>query len=109
MYLNEYQREAHKTAQYRTEIYPFLGLAEEAGEVLGKVAKALRKESYTENPMSIYEVTGEIQAELGDVLWMLSECCWVLDIPLSELAVGNLEKLRDRQLRNMIVGEGDNR
>ena len=53
--LNEYQKKAHETAKYPcgliagdnintpvNYLYPALGLAEEAGEVAGKYAKALR-------------------------------------------------------------------
>lgn len=99
---NDYQAQAHKTAAYGDRhLYPFLGLAEEAGEVLGKLAKAMRK-----NVDADHEA---IKKELGDVLWMLSECCTVLDFDLEDVAISNLEKLKDRFERNVVVGEGDDR
>jgi hypothetical protein len=45
MTFNEYQSKAVETAIYGTGstiIYPALGLANEAGEVLGKIKKVLR-------------------------------------------------------------------
>ena len=58
MQINEYQKQAHTFADYSKPIckglsfsnsaeytYPALGLAEEAGEVAGKFAKAVRDES----------------------------------------------------------------
>lgn len=99
---NDYQAAAHKTAAYGDRhLYPFLGLAEEAGEVIGKLAKAMRK-----NVDADHE---DIKKELGDVLWMLSECCTVMDFDLEEVAMSNLEKLADRNERGVIIGEGDNR
>ncbi len=64
------------------------GLAEEAGEVLGHVRKhvmqgrALDREAITR--------------ELGDALWCLAMVARALDIPLSEVARVNEEKLRAR-------------
>lgn len=44
MTINEYQEKAVSFAQYGgNAMYPALGLAEEAGEVAGKVAKFIRK------------------------------------------------------------------
>lgn len=99
---NEYQIEAHRTAAYGDRvIYPVLALAEEAGEVLGKFAKATRKNV----PVDIEA----IKKELGDVLWNVAEIATILDIDLEDVAIGNIEKLRDREDRGVIVGEGDNR
>ena len=107
MYLNEYQREARKTAIYKSRIYPFLALAEEAGEVAGKIAKKLRKEGHNFH-LTDSERWGVID-ELGDVLWQLSACCEELKIPLGDVATINLDKLRSRAERNVLEGKGDNR
>lgn len=99
---NAYQISSHQFAAYgdRT-MYPVLGLAEEAGEVVGKFAKALRKG---------VEVDKEaVKKELGDVLWMLAEVCTVLDLDLEDVAIANVHKLQDRLERGVVVGEGDNR
>lgn len=102
---NEYQEEAWKLRAWpETDVgkmYPVLALAEEAGEVVGKVAKAVRKG---------VEVDREAVAkELGDVLWNLAAVATTYDLNLEEIAFGNLEKLYDRVNRNVIVGEGDDR
>ena len=110
MDLNEYHKKAEEFARYLSPAYPFYGLAEEAGEVLGKVAKKARKAVFSH---PLYDMTDEERAdiakELGDVLWMVQACCTQLQYSLNEVAVMNLKKLRSRQERGVIVGEGDNR
>lgn len=113
---NEYQEKAHETANYPSGtigkeayavdyIYPALGLAEEAGEVAGKFAKAVRDNGGVID----WERKSAIAKELGDVLWFVSECCTVLNIDLSSVAKQNLIKLADRKARGVISGSGDNR
>lgn len=99
---NTYQEQCHKTAAYGDRVmYPVLALAEEAGEVVGKFAKALRKG---------VEVDKEaVKKELGDVLWNVAEICTVLGIHLEDVAIGNVDKLQDRVERGVVIGEGDNR
>lgn len=102
----EYQEEAHKTAVYPIQhryVYPIVGLASEAGEVLGKYKKYLRENK------TIYHLVDELKKELGDVLWYIAEICTVYGIDLEEVAVGNNEKLRSRKERNVLEGDGDNR
>jgi NTP pyrophosphatase (non-canonical NTP hydrolase) len=102
MTFDEYQTEAHSFASYGDrEIYPVLALAEEAGEVVGKFAKAIRK--------GVDVDIDAIKKELGDVLWNVAEIATILDIDLEEIAIGNIVKLSDREDRGVIVGEGDNR
>lgn len=99
---NEYQERAHSFAKYGDrEMYPVLALAEEAGEVVGKFAKALRK--------GVEVDRDAVAKELGDVLWNLSEIATLLDLDLEGIAIGNVEKLEDREARGVVVGEGDNR
>lgn len=111
MDLDQYQNEAQVFAVYKTPLYPFLALAEEAGEVCGKVAKYIRK-----NYGLVFENTEEQQAlraavskELGDVLWQVQACATEFGLSLSDIARDNLAKLADRSNRNVIVGEGDDR
>ena len=116
MDFNLYQEKAHETASYPSGtigkeayavdyIYPALGLVEEAGEVAGKFAKAVR-----DNAGVIDEAYKfEIEKELGDVLWFVAECCTVLRIDMNEVAELNIKKLADRKARGVIHGSGDNR
>ena len=111
---NEYQKEAHKTSKYPVAIvegneypyaYPVEGLAEEAGEVAGKFAKALRDE----HGIISNKRKTEIIKELGDVMWFVAELCTLLDADLETVMQKNLDKLADRAKRGVIGGSGDNR
>jgi NTP pyrophosphatase (non-canonical NTP hydrolase) len=108
MTLNEYQREAIKTAvpQAETEAYMVLGLANEAGEVAGKLKKKMRQDATTHDPASFREA---MKGELGDVLWYLAGVATVMGLSLGEIAAFNLAKLKDRQERGVIRGDGDKR
>jgi NTP pyrophosphatase (non-canonical NTP hydrolase) len=109
MTFKEYQDKAVKTAIYGTGstiIYPALGLANEAGEVLGKIKKVLRdKDGKFDN----LDTRIAIADEIGDVLWYIAALSRDIDIPLETIAQRNIEKLLDRQARNVIQGSGDNR
>lgn len=82
-------------------LYPVLGLAEEAGEVVGKVAKAIRKDKPVDREA--------LKKELGDVLWQLAAVATTFDLDLFDIAVSNIAKLEDREYRGVIIGEGDDR
>lgn len=102
MTFDEYQIEAHASAAYGDrDMYPVLALAEEAGEVVGKFAKALRKDVPVDKEA--------IKKELGDVLWNVAEIATILDFDLEDVAISNIAKLNDRIARGVLVGEGDNR
>ena len=88
-------------------LYPALALAEEAGEVAGKLAKYVRKQDYTEETYQALRLA--VLDELGDVLWQLSAVAREFDLELGHIAERNLTKLEDRKSRNVIVGEGDSR
>lgn len=114
-----YQTKAMAFAKYTDHDYPFLALGEESGEVLGKLAKYVRKNQCNLNdaliaaisPANLKEQTlrENLVNELGDVMWQLTACCEELGISLEELQERNLAKLEGREVRNTIVGEGDNR
>lgn len=110
MEIKEYQTKAHGTS-LNTSIngnewlYPVLGLADEAGEVCGKVKKLFRDKEGKLTP----EFIEDIKKELGDIFWYLSETCIKLGIDLNEVAEKNIEKLYSRKDRNVIKGSGDNR
>lgn len=88
-------------------LYPVLALAEEAGEVAGKVAKYVRK-SATEVP-DYYALREAIGKELGDVAYQLSESARQFNFTLQDIIDMNVAKLSDRKERGVLVGEGDNR
>jgi len=85
--------------------YVALGLVGEAGEIAGKVKKILRDNGG--------DVTDEVRAalgkEIGDVLWYVAELCTLLDLDMGEVATGNVTKLKDRQERGALQGDGDDR
>ena len=105
----QYQKEALKTWwQVDTNhpvIYPVLGLVNEAGEFAGKIKKIFRDK----NGVISDEDKKEIKSELGDVLWYLTTICSEVGISLEDVANYNIEKLRDRQRRGVIGGNGDKR
>lgn len=108
MDFKEYQELAVKTAVYGEGskiMYPALGLGNEVGEVLGKVKKVLRDK----NGDFSKENNEAIGDEIGDVLWYMAALCRDLDINLEYIANKNIAKLKDRQERGVIKGNGDNR
>ena len=107
MNFNEYQNMAKSTAIYDKKhqiLYPALGLAGEAGEVANKVKKLIR-DGYEKNK----DYRTEISAELGDVLWYIAVLASDIGIELSYIATNNIIKLKDRQARGVIGGNGDTR
>lgn len=119
MNAKEYQDKAHDFASYgENAMYPALGLAEEAGEACGKIAKYIRKHN-GEIPTGEYEhltgadledyiaFTANLRKELGDVLWMVAELCTVYGLYLDDVMQANIEKLADRKDKGLIIGEGD--
>ncbi|MBT4349191.1 nucleoside triphosphate pyrophosphohydrolase family protein [bacterium] len=109
MDFKKYQEESQKTVLHKewdfALPYFVLGLNGEAGEVAEKIKKVLRDN----NGVVSDEKKAEIEKELGDVLWYLSQTATELGLDLSEVAAKNLEKLFSRQARNKITGDGDNR
>jgi len=128
MTLNEYQEQAMVTRMPSCNnfSYMFLNLVGEMGEFASKVAKHIRKQNLTigdlyENQLQFYEKgdngealpvaewQAELRKEAGDILWQLTGLCADFGWTLEEVAQENLAKLADRQKRNTIDGEGDNR
>lgn len=110
--MNEYQADTAATAIYKWKvIYPALGLANEAGEVGGKIKKLIRDDNVRFD--GAFQLTdkqrADIAAELGDVLWYVAALSRDLGISLNEIAVMNLEKLFSRMESGTIGGSGDNR
>lgn len=107
MNLNEYQVLAGRFAAYDHELYPFAALAEEAGEVMGLVAKQLRGDDMVARFGSQEKANEAMMKELGDVLWQLQACCTEIGVTLEDVARLNLRKLEDRASRGVIKGSGD--
>lgn len=108
--LDAYQRRALETALFpdiggERCLYPALGLANEAGEVLGKIKKLYRDRGGEVDP----EVRDRLRQELGDVLWYVAVLADAFDLRLSEIGGENLSKLADRARRDALHGSGDDR
>lgn len=100
-------------------LYAIMGLADEAGETLGKAKKAIRGDN---SPAEDGEVSRRVlrgleglrgsealKAEVGDVLFyftrILIENGWTLE----EIMEANVKKLTGRLEAGTIKGSGDNR
>jgi NTP pyrophosphatase (non-canonical NTP hydrolase) len=105
--LNEYQREAAKTAVYPrvgdNVVYPILGLVSEAGEVSGKLKKLIRDGT----PGEDFRLA--VAKELGDCQWYIAQICTELELTLEQIANLNLMKLRHRNDHGTLNGSGDDR
>ena len=102
-----YQKETRKTAVYPKNMesaYLFSALASEVGEACGKYAKFIR-----DNECPAEQYLKDVKAELGDVLWNISQLCNYYGWKLSDVMRENIDKLRDRAKRGVIHGSGDNR
>ena len=76
------------------------GLAEECGEVLGKLKRRLREGGVSNQ---------DILLEMGDLLGYMSCLANELESDLQVVANLNIEKMEKRKLKNSLVGSGDNR
>lgn len=109
MTFSEYQKKSRKTAMYPHVgggfIYPALGLAGEAGEVVEKIKRIIRDDKFQITQAR----TKEIEKELGDVLWYVAQLATEFGLSLERIASGNIKKLYSRLIRGKIQGSGDNR
>jgi NTP pyrophosphatase (non-canonical NTP hydrolase) len=106
LYLDVYQNKAMTTAVFPEEVgdeYTIIGLANEAGEVLGARKKFLRGD-YSEA-----EYVRLLRKELGDTLWYLAAVASRHGLALNDIARENLDVLADRARRSVIKGSGDDR
>lgn len=86
-------------------MYYVLGIAEEQGELLGKIKKLFRDHGGVNSD----EFKKAVTLEMGDIMWYVARLCSKLDIPFHDVAEMNLEKLSSRKVRNKLQGDGDNR
>ena len=115
----EYQNKAHDFASYGDNaMYPALGLAEEAGEVCGKIAKFIRRNNgmtpqdaeESSSPLMRDEVANfrtALMSELSDVMWMVAEIATLNGLGLDEIMEYNIVKLTERRSKGLIDGSGD--
>ena len=108
MDFTEYQKRTADTAIYPGQnsdagiTYTVLGACGEVGELANDWKKALRDL----DPVLAKE---KMRYELGDVLWYLSQLATELGMTLDEVAQCNLDKLKDRKIRDRLKGSGDKR
>lgn len=81
-------------------LYLALGLADEAGEVAGKIKKMYRDGHLDPDALA---------KELGDVMWYLTRLADWNNTPLDKIIKGNMEKLQSRKDRGVLGGSGDER
>lgn len=118
--LDDYQAISGETAIYPGRgtpvglMYAGLGLGE-AGEIQGKIKKIFRDDIKRlidiHNEQYFYDVerVQSLSKELGDILWYVSQTATELGLSLGEIAQENIDKLQDRQKRNVLSGSGDDR
>lgn len=107
MTFDEYQKFAVSLARDKGHelAHRSAGLASEAGEVNGKIAKWIRDQKADPTKLD----KAELAKELGDVLWYTAALAQHLGYALEEIAKQNVAKLSDRQKRGVLSGAGDNR
>lgn len=93
MTLNEYQTLAYRTSNHDLTNQGLvengvMGLCGEAGECIDLVKKAMFQGHKLDREKLI--------DELGDVLWYAAQLATGLDIPLGEVALRNINKLKER-------------
>ncbi len=103
MNLNEYQELSARTAnRHENELLNYgLGLTGEAGEV----ADLIKKTQFHGHHIEL----DEIEKELGDVLWYLSQIARLAGASLENIAIKNIEKLKKRYPEGFSVEDSINR
>ena len=121
MTLNDYQVKAMVTClpSCMNDVYAINGLTAEVGEINDKVAKWVRKGICriegnhlvfnTSNEAEVDAFRNELAKEVGDCLWFIALLSKTLGFTLHQVGQANIDKLKDRAERNVIIGNGDNR
>lgn len=110
MTFDEYQKQALTTALPQPDPLMdktiwVMGIAGEAGEVLEKWKKIV---AYKEGVVTDEDLA-ELGKELGDVVWYIAVLADRLGLSFEQIMKANVEKLQDRQKRQVLKGSGDNR
>jgi NTP pyrophosphatase (non-canonical NTP hydrolase) len=110
MTFDEYQKQALTTAVNNYE--PLMaktiwamGIAGESGEVIEKWKKIV---AYRDGEVTDAD-KADLAKELGDVVWYIAVFAHELGLSFDEIMALNVEKLKSRQQRGTIKGQGDNR
>ena len=105
MLFDDFQQLARRTQ--RTDLplwalreHALYGLASEVGEVLGLHQKVHQGHPLDEN---------ELRLEIGDCFWMIAELCDTYGWRMEEVAIANINKLRNRYKDKFTVEESVNR
>jgi NTP pyrophosphatase (non-canonical NTP hydrolase) len=85
--------------------YATTGLAGEAGEVANKVKKIIRDNKGIIDGAVRQKVLGE----LGGVAWYLAAVSAEFGLSLNDVLAYNYDQITDRQERNVLHGDGDDR
>lgn len=124
-----YQKSAHGTAEYPSEIglyYAALGLAGEGGEVAavlldllaaglhvakhtGEVANQVKKVARDDAGVLTAARKRAVIKELGGMFWYAAEIATLMGISLADVPAANLAQLYSRKARGTIKGDGDDR
>lgn len=111
MNFKEYSQEALKTKKYPDQHalnYLIPGLCSEVGEVAGIYKRLVRRDYASSTGLDGFSTFIEkVIPELGDTLWYITLICYELGIELEDVAKYNVDKLREREKRGSIKGEGD--
>jgi len=117
MDLRQYSEEVDKTAIHPNELpeghhpnlvgllYCAAKLCGEAGEVSEVIGKSLRDDNGCFPPDRLEQIV----KEMGDVDWYLSRICNLLGLSRENILARNVDKLKSRQQRGTLHGDGDNR
>lgn len=102
--LNDYQA---ATCKFRVPSYNpnacVMGLLAEAGEVAAVFQKMIRGDF----PADV--ASTKLHKELGDIMWHVAQVAEDNGWKLADIAAENIDKLESRQIRNVILGAGDDR
>jgi NTP pyrophosphatase (non-canonical NTP hydrolase) len=110
--LNAYQEATDETAFYPEQYgltYCLFKLSGKTGELVEKVGKLIRDHGWEPGYPIPEEMEDAVAQELGDVQWYVARIAHELDFTLEQIAQINLNKLRGRQERGTLGGDGDNR
>ena len=106
MNANEYQKLAMTTLNKQLNkkdvlINAVMGLCGESGEAIDIVKKHLHQGHELDKEKLI--------KELGDIAWYLAEAAYALDVDLSDVLEGNINKLKKRYPEGFSVNKSINR
>lgn len=110
MTFDEYQKQALTTAvpypdPLMSKTILAMGVSGEAGEVIEKWKKIV---AYKNGEISDEDLA-ELAKELGDVVWYIAVLAQSLGLSFDDIMQRNVQKLQDRQKRDVLKGAGDNR